>query len=191
MSTYEDPGWGPAIRRGPFIVLLPFAHIRTMYTLRKGGVDGLTVLRMLFLHFLFALLLFLVVLVLVLGEEEPKPIPGWMAVAFPVVLVGCLAGVAWARARPLVVSDETSLAGSYRTVFFLGVAYAEAAALFGFVGVFLVDRLTPYLIGLGVAVVGLTLIAPTRANIERRQREITAQGSTLSLGRTLVDAPGR
>ncbi|HEV8621350.1 MAG TPA: hypothetical protein VGR33_00445, partial [Actinomycetota bacterium] len=66
---------------------------------------------------------------------------------------------------------------------------ANSAALFGFVGVFIGGSFWLYLLGLAFALPGLALIAPTRADIERRQRQIEAQGSSLSLLDALIDIP--
>jgi hypothetical protein len=66
---------------------------------------------------------------------------------------------------------------------------AESAALFGFVGVFIGGSLWIYLVGLAFAVVAFWMIAPTRLDIERKQREITAAGSPLSLLDALTTFP--
>jgi len=55
--------------------------------------------------------------------------------------------------------------------------------------VFLGGSLWIYLLGLAFGLVGLWLIAPTRIDIERRQREITAAGSPLSLLDALISVP--
>jgi hypothetical protein len=74
-------------------------------------------------------------------------------------------------------------------LFFIGVGVASAAALWGFVGVFLGGSLWIYLVGLAFGLVGLGMIAPARRDIERRQREITAAGSPLSLLDALISVP--
>jgi hypothetical protein len=74
-------------------------------------------------------------------------------------------------------------------LFFIGVGVAEAAALWGFAGVFLGGSLWIYLVGLAFGLVGLWMIAPARSDIERRQREITAAGSPLSLRDALISVP--
>jgi hypothetical protein len=74
-------------------------------------------------------------------------------------------------------------------LFFIGVGVAEGAAMWGFVGVFLGGSLWICLIGLAFGLVGMWMIAPTRSDIERRQREITAAGSGLSLLYALTSVP--
>jgi len=54
---------------------------------------------------------------------------------------------------------------------------------------FLGGSLWIYLVGLAFGLVGLWMIAPTRSDIERRQREITAAGSPLSLLDALISVP--
>jgi hypothetical protein len=75
-------------------------------------------------------------------------------------------------------------------LFFIGVGVAEASALCGFAGVLLGGSRWIYLVGLAFGLVGLWMIAPTRSNIERRQREITAAGAPLSLLDALISVPG-
>ncbi|MGH2724531.1 MAG: hypothetical protein ACRDI0_09775 [Actinomycetota bacterium] len=188
MTGYDDPGWGPALRRTPLLVLIPFLHLRAAKLGAKRGLDGLTVLRMLFLYFVSALLLFLVVLAFI-AEPFGGDVPPWMLLAFGAVLLLSVGGALWARARPLDASGQEALAASYRTTFFVGLAFGESAALYGFVAVFLVGGLLPYLAGLAVSVIGFAIIAPTRSNIERRQAEIAAGGSSLSLAAALMRQP--
>ncbi len=99
----------------------------------------------------------------------------------------CLAGVAYLNRRPLRTEDPNHLAGSFRASFFIGVGMAESAALFGICGIFISGSLWIYLVGLPFALAGYALIAPTRSNIERKQRQIQAIGSPLSLGHALLD----
>jgi hypothetical protein len=82
----------------------------------------------------------------------------------------------WIRRRPLATESPEAPAGSYWASFFVGVGLAESAALFGFCGVIIGGNLWICLIGLAFALVMLWMMAPTRADIERRQREITAGG---------------
>ncbi|MGZ6545544.1 MAG: hypothetical protein ACXVEI_09560 [Actinomycetota bacterium] len=97
------------------------------------------------------------------------------------------------RRRSLNLDSPQTLAESHRSAFFTGIAFAHAPALFGVAGVFVGGSLWIYLVGLPFALAGMALIAPTRHNIEWKQREIDALGSPLSLGQAIMDStpPGR
>ena len=93
------------------------------------------------------------------------------------------------RRRPLPTTSPEALARHYRALFFIGLSAGADAALLGFIGVFLGGSLWIYLVGLAFGLVGLWMIAPTRSDIERRQREITAAGPPLSLLDALISVP--
>jgi hypothetical protein len=86
------------------------------------------------------------------------------------------------------LQDPRSLAISYRAIFFVSAASAVTPVLAGICGVFIGGSLWVALEGLAFTVPALALVAPTRSNIERRQREIDALGSPLSLGQALMDS---
>jgi hypothetical protein len=113
----------------------------------------------------------------------------WVPRAVAALGVYSLAAMAWIRRRPLVTGSPEALAGSYRARFFIGVGLAQSAALFGLAGVFIGGSLWIYLVGLAFGLVGFWMIAPTRLDIERRQREITAAGSPISLLDALTADP--
>ena len=83
--------------------------------------------------------------------------------------------------RPLVCTDDVSLAGSYRTRFFLRIAFAETAALFGFVGFFIASVWWVYPAGAGIAFIGFARAAPTRTRLRRDQERLSEQGCFRSL----------
>jgi hypothetical protein len=62
-------------------------------------------------------------------------------------------------------------------------------ALTALAGVLLVGSLWIYLLGFNFSLGGLVWIAPTRGDLERRQAEITASGSPLSLLDALLTTP--
>jgi hypothetical protein len=66
---------------------------------------------------------------------------------------------------------------------------AQSAGLFGYAISFVVEAIWPYLVGLVFTVIGLTISAPTRGTLSRRQQQITAQGSALSLVDALKGTP--
>jgi hypothetical protein len=105
----------------------------------------------------FALLTFGVVIAVLYSTSNPPTDPphGIAAALLTAGAAGLLAGTRVERNKRLDCTDDTTLANGYRTRFFLPVAFAEAAALFGFVGFFLTYDWWPYPIGLLITVVGL------------------------------------
>jgi len=114
----------------------------------------------------------------------------WLYVVLGAGVV-CLGLIQRVRSKPLDTRDPTRLAGSYRGLTFVGIGLTESAALVGFVPVLLGHRRYLYLIGAGIATLGLLLVAPSRHEIERRQFQIERAGSTLSLGAALVEPLAR
>jgi hypothetical protein len=135
----------------------------------------------------------LLVFVFLLGFIAPRDGEdrGWVPWAVAVIGIASLAYVARVRRRPLPTTSPEALARTYRALFFIGVGGAEAAALGGLVGVFLGAGNWVYFVGLAFGLVGLRMIAPTRSDIGRRQREITAAGSSISLLDALISVPTR
>jgi hypothetical protein len=186
VTTQEDPGWWPSVRD---LRWYPIPIVSELMTVRgwRRETNGLVVLRSLFLGLLVSLFLLLVPVSFVApwdgGDER------WVPWAVVVIGIVSLAFVAWNRRRPLPTTSLEALARSYRALFFIGVGVTGSAALWGFVGVFEGGSLWIYLVGLAFGLVGLSMIAPTRSDIERRQREITAAGSPLSLLDALISVP--
>ncbi len=179
-QPYEDPGW-----------------LRAFKTRRTGGlsgtkgadVDGVVIMRVLFLSLTLAALLILFVLTFIF-EEVGVPDPALGSVVVGLGVAG-VAAAAWSANRKLDTSTASALAESYRSNFFLGFALNEAPLLTSFVFCFIQDELWPYLVALPLYLVGMALIAPGRRNLERRQEQVHRQGSTLSLGRALSSVPRR
>lgn len=184
--TQEDPGWWPSLR-GLWWHWIPIVGTVTMFKARRKETNGLVVLRRVFLGLIAALLSFVLALSFIApwdgGDER------WVPWAIAALGVYALAAMVWIRRRPLATGSPEALASSYRASFFIGVGLAESAALFGFAGVFIGGSLWIYLVGLAFGLVGMWMIAPTRSDIERRQREITAAGSPLSLLEALISVP--
>jgi len=152
---------------------------------------GLRALRVLFSSFFLSLLLFLPMLTFIApwsdGETDPLWIPLFVGAygAVSVVLVR------WTMLRPLDVRSARTVAGSYDSSMWLGIALAQSAAFVGVVCVFITGDLWLYVEGLIFASLGMVLIAPTRRNIERRQRRIEAEGSSISLLEALMATPSQ
>jgi hypothetical protein len=186
LENADDPGWWPSVRGLSWYVLPIVGSVMRIRGNRRQ-TNGLIVLRSVFLSLVVPLFLFLVALTFIEpwdgGDERWTP---WMVLAIGVL---SLAGIARIRRRPLPVGSVKALALTYRSLFFIGIGLAEAAALWGIVGVFLGGSLWIYLVGLAFSLVGLRMVAPTEGDIERRQREIAAAGSSLSLLDALISMP--
>jgi hypothetical protein len=182
----QDPGWRPSLRGFPWYLIPFFGEMMRARGWRRER-NGLIVLRSRFLGVLVPLFLFLWAMRFIApwdgGDER------WVPWAVAALGVYSLVAIAWIRRRPLVTGSPEALAGSYRASFLIGVGLADSAALFGFAGVFIGGSLWIYLLGLAFGLVGFLMIAPTRLDIERRQREITAAGSPLSLLDVLTTFP--
>jgi len=87
--------------------------------------------------------------------------------------------------RPLICGDDQSLAASYRTRFFLRIAFAGVAALLGFVGFFLTYAWWTYPIGVVITAVGFHRAAPTAVHLAADQDQFSAHGCGRSLLRSL------
>lgn len=125
----------------------------------------------------------------VLLETDPEGGGTWFtSLAFgvgaaSVIVVGGL------RRRPFRAADEPGLASAFVTRVVIGLAVAEIPGLVGFVGRLLSGEAWPLVIGAGYALLALRLIYPTEADIDRREAELHAAGSPLSLRRALGAAP--
>lgn len=154
---------------------------------QKEGINALEMLRQLFTAFASALLLIgVVALFLASGStNESTMSPGVVAVGVAGYGVVSLF-IPGLFERPLDCTDPASLVGSYRTRFFLRIAFADAAALVGFVGSFLADAWWLYPLGAGFALVGFIRLAPTQANLQRDQEALNLSGCGQSLSEVLT-----
>jgi hypothetical protein len=178
----NDPGWRPALR-GVLWILIPGLAIRRQRKLMSEGGDGLIALRLVFVTFASALIVIGVVVAVLAaaGGEDADVHVGWAIAAVMAFGVVSLTMVRFFRARLDCASRET-LSLSYRTRFFLRIAFSDAAAVMGFVGFILTWNPAPYAVGLVFAAVGFAYLAPTRANLSREQTALTLAGC----GRNLV-----
>jgi hypothetical protein len=175
-NPYEDPGWLVAVsrlHRGPR---------------RKAPVDGVVLLRLVFLALSLAALMIL----FVLGNIMPAVGKPDLTLSAVVVVVGLggIAAAVWTSNRELDVSSASALALTYRTNFFVGFALVEGPLVISFVFCFLIERTWPYLMALPLYLGGMALISPSRWNLQRRQEQIRRRGSSLSLGRALASLFG-
>ena len=170
----EDPGWG----RPRDIAL---ALVAPRIAVRRGQSTTLAGLRVLFLAFSLALVLtsFVVVPVLDAGAESEDGLDPTVAAAAVIVIglaLQVMSQLFSRRARFGSCGSPAQLAGLFRSLFMLRIAFAEMSALLGFVAFFLSGSVIPYAVGVAWTAVGFVRIAPTRRHLERLQDEIALQG---------------
>jgi hypothetical protein len=179
MMEPQDPGW-PISARSLWIMFVPWLA-------QRQGRKGLTLLRTTFIAFVNAIIFFGVVLPF-LG-----PYDGSNAAAAIVVLgVGVYSLATLLLVRQLERKNPLkceNLRDSYHSRFFLRIAFAEAAALFGFVAVFVLHVLWVYYPCALFTLMGFAAAAPTRASIERDQVTLNNRGCGKSLLAALVGNP--
>jgi F0F1-type ATP synthase membrane subunit c/vacuolar-type H+-ATPase subunit K len=169
----DDPGWPRGL--SALAYLIPGVLQRRA---RKPGTDALFALRQVMESFSAALVLFGVVLPFT-NPQAGSPLP-WFAVLAVMAVMSIVA--ARAVEKPLDCSSPTNLAGSYRTRFFLRLAFADTVALFGFTFAFLGGSIWIYYAGAVFTLIRFwTGIAPTEAALENDQRLLNERGCTLSL----------
>ncbi len=83
--------------------------------------------------------------------------------------------------RPLNCEGDAELAQSYVQRFFLHVAFAESAALAGFLGFIFTGAGWLYPLGAVFTVIGFARIAPIAAKLEQAQAELRGAGCERSL----------
>ena len=131
-----------------------------------------------------------VVLLVVLGLVMPGEARegfGWLTVLVAVTGVIVAATDWWIRRRPLRGRDEPELARAYAARVMLGVAVAEVPVAIGFAGTLVAGEPWAVLVGAGSSLAALSFVAPTSADVDRRQAELAAVGSALSLRNALGD----
>jgi hypothetical protein len=145
-------------------------------------------LRQVFVTFCLALVMFGVVLVFLWPSQSQQPdAPGFAGF---LLALGVVAGIVGRLVeKPLVCTNDASLAGSYRTRFFLRIAFAESAALFGFVGFFTASVWWVYPAGAAIAFAGFARAAPTRAALQRDQDRLNERACFRSLVTALAGGP--
>jgi hypothetical protein len=172
--------------------LIPFAGPFLIQRREKrSGIDHLTAFRFIFVGLVVALLLWGWILLYIVESGR------WWRADQNVWFLGVVLGIGalatldvqWARARRLDVTSPGHLAASYRARTFIGIGASEVPALAAFVGVFVMGAYWIYLVGLPVSLAGLLLAGPTRREIARRQEQIAARGSPLSLVQALMETP--
>ncbi|HEY3208797.1 MAG TPA: hypothetical protein VGL18_03260 [Actinomycetota bacterium] len=167
-------------------------HVPLPSPARSGYPDwtgGLKPLRVVFASLFLSLFLFLLMLTFIAPRSDGEADPIWIPLFVGAYGAVSVALVRWTMMRPLDVRSARTVAGSYVSTVWLGIGLAQSPALFGFVSVFITGDLWLYVEGLVFATLDMVLIAPTRRNIDRRQRRIEADGSSVSLLEALMATP--
>lgn len=173
----DDPGWQFSWKSIPMMFLPSLAMRRTA---RDPSRDPLVDLRSLFLTFCAAIFSIGIVVV-ILGDLTEGPERTGLSVAI-VVAAGCASLLAQQfLPRALDCTSAGSLASSYRTRFFLRMAFAESAALAGFVLYIALGPWWVYFIGAAFTAVGFVRLAPTRRHLMQDQDALSLSGCTRSL----------
>jgi hypothetical protein len=169
-EVVEDPGWWRAV---------PGAAGGT-----GGSRDLLLGIRSVFLSYCVTLVGVGVVTAVIQSTDSLSGGPGWspgpVTVAVGLAGVLCLVAIRVVE-RPLDPSTDATLAGGYRTRFFLRLAFAEVPALLGFVAFLVSSQAWMYLIGGAFSLIGLWRAAPTARSLRRDQQVLAASGSQRSL----------
>ncbi len=185
----DDPGWRRSLV-GLFILMPGISLVLAQR--RAGRVDGLVLIRTLYLSFVSSLVAIAGV-VLVIPGVTSQTSEGAGAATVLVVLVG-LVSVIGSRLlgnRPLDCQSEQALAESYRKSFFLRIALAELVALVALAASFVVEAGWLYLLGGAFSAVGFAWLAPTVGHLARRQEDLRLGGCAHSLRDAIRRLPFR
>ncbi|MDQ1475031.1 MAG: hypothetical protein QOE62_260 [Actinomycetota bacterium] len=154
---------------------------------RARSEHGLLMLRRLFLSFSIAIVLIGVV-VSVISTKGDSVFP-WLPIVVGWSILSL--GVGRVVEKPLDCATDMTLAGSYRTRFFLRIALPESIALLAFVAAFGGAPKWIYYLGAAITLVGFwAYAAPTRAALARDQEALNAAGCTRSLVAALRGSSG-
>lgn len=137
----------------------------------------------------------LVMLAVVIGFAVPwtneaadggiAPVAALVA-GFVLAAIG-IGGALWNRNRDYVCVPADELQRLFATRVFVGIAISDLPALLSFVAAFIFEEGWRYLLGLAISLVGLVLSAPSRANVERVNAKLRAQGCPHALADSLAE----
>jgi hypothetical protein len=186
MTNDQDPGWRPSLRMLWWSAIPVVGFLKRVRAQRRE-TNKLILLRSVFLALVLPLVLLFPVALSFVGPWDGGD-EGWLPWAVVPIGIASLAFAVRIHRRQLPATSPGALAGSYRVLFFLGIGFAEIPALCATAVLLLRGSLWIYFVGLPFALVGMWIAAPSRRDIERRQREISATGSNLSLLAALISA---
>jgi hypothetical protein len=151
-----------------------------------GSTDGLTVMRMAWVTFTVSMVV-IGVLVAVIDAVLPGGGVDGRLVAAVVIGLGVFAQVLSTKFVPAVSGSTMPMArATAQRAFFIRVAFAEPAALVGFLGFVVSGNVAVYAGGFIVGLAGMYDAAPTTAWIARGQEQLSDSGSDVELLDALV-----
>jgi len=151
-----------------------------------SSVDGLSVMRVLWMTFMSAMLL-MAVAVIVIDQVLPGGGVDGRVVGGVVVAVSVFAQIVANKFVPEVAgSTMSAVRETAQRSFFVRIAFAEPAALLGFLGFVVSGNAAVYGLGCVVGMAGLFDAAPTAAWIRKGQDQLKGSGSDVELLAALV-----
>jgi hypothetical protein len=147
---------------------------------KRRPTDGLSIFRRIFILVAKAFLIIGVGFIFI----EPwsgQNVPDWTIASFVVLAIVSVSIAVWRRRSPVRGDTPPELRRSFARKLFTAIGAGELFLAATLAATIRWNRLWIGVSGLAVAYLDLLLVAPGRRELARRQREITAAGSTLSL----------
>lgn len=165
-----------------FFLVPGYLQLQARRTKARG--DGLAMIRQVWTSFVLGLLMIGVVSVIVAPTLAATSAVPWLLVLV-VVTIGELIAEGWVLSRPLGCDSLVALASSFRSRFFLAIAFSQSIALMGFVATMVSGQWWLYWLALPFSAIGHLRVAPTRSKLEGLQDTLRDRGCALSLVRAL------
>ena len=180
MTPDKDPGWKPALKRGPRY-LIPFAWLGS----RPRRPYDLLALRELHVAMVCSLLLLLIAFSFIAGAGRKLLVWGWLVLIASAALA--LYRI-WKWERRLeLATDEMMAARRYALAYFVRLGMAMTPSLASFALFILVGGGPEvYLLGVTISEVLLWRIAPSRSNLARLTSRYHALGKNIDMTRALI-----
>jgi len=182
----EDPGWNLPWKSFSYAFAPRWAVQRAA---KQPDSSELTFIRQLFASCSLFLLILTVIFLILLGSVEPQSPQA--AILISIVLIQGIFGLILGRhlRRRLDCSSDATLVSSYRTLFFCRVYIGLGVAVTSFAFSLRLGPKWVYPIGLGLAIAGMVISAPTRRRLNSEQNDLSSNGCHLSLIRALASQP--
>lgn len=172
-----DPGWGPALRALP-VMLIPVLGMKRVQ--RHGS--GLFVMRIIWIAFCNALTFIWVPVVLIRANGGIDAAFSTTPVLVVTATIGVFAQLVGFRYSPSYDFSAPALfATSFQRAFFIRLAFAEVAGLVGFVGFVLSGSVLPYAVGYVLSLAGMIDAAPKASRFAAAQYEADSAGARIDV----------